>query len=145
MLIIDPAKPPAITESNTQTVKGMDTGIVPLIARPAMPPMELTKIKKPAIPAIFLVSSQFNKLSTGDKNIPPPMPTNPERKPNAVPNGMDLTNTFFLSANGLTGLTTWKNNATAERTSAPPNTRKKVFWESLNVAPIKAAGTLKRV
>ena len=106
MLIIEPAKPPTITAPITHAVKGKETETVPLMASPAMPPIEFTRIKKPAIPAIFLVSSQFNKFSIGDKNIPPPMPTNPDKNPNAVPSGTDLTNTFFLSSNGFTGRTT---------------------------------------
>lgn len=145
MLIIDPAKPPIITAPITHAVKGKETGTVPLMASPAMPPIELTKIKKPAIPAILLLSSQFNKFNTGDKNIPPPIPTIPDKKPNAVPSGTDLINTFFLSSKGFTGLTTWKNNATDERISAPLNNRKNDCWESLKVAPHKAAGTLKIV
>ena len=145
ILIFDPAKPPIITAPKTQRVKGIDTGMVPLIAKPVIPPIELTKIKKLAIPAIFFASSQFNKLSTGDKNMPPPIPTRPDKKPKAVPNGMDLTNIFFLSSNDLTGRTTWKNNATAESTKAVPNKRKKVFCDNLNVAAHNAAGTLKMV
>ena len=48
---------------------------------PINPDIELINMKKLAKAAIFFEGAAFDKCKTGEKKIPPPMPTNPDNMP----------------------------------------------------------------
>ena len=58
---------------------------------PAIPEIEFAKIKTLAVAAIFLAVSHFNKFNNGDKKMPPPMPTIPDKNPIAPPKNPSCT------------------------------------------------------
>ena len=60
------------------------------VSCPIKPDIELIKINKEAVVAIILGFSALSKKSIGLKNIPPPIPTTPETKPNSEPISNDI-------------------------------------------------------
>ena len=63
---------------------------------PKTPDTELIKINRDEVVAIFLGKSALSKNKIGLKNIPPPIPTMPEIKPNVPPIRVDIKNGMFL-------------------------------------------------
>lgn len=60
-----------------------------------MPDIELTKINTLAVGAIFLGTSHFIKFKIGERKMPPPIPTMPDKKPMAPPNALFFRTAFF--------------------------------------------------
>ena len=66
---------------------------VKLFDCPNNPESEFTKIKKLAVAAMFLGLSQFSILRTGERKMPPPIPTIPDKNP-ILPPKTALNHTF---------------------------------------------------
>src|SRR5690606_5462366 len=91
MDILDPICPPIKTERHKIPILEKFISTDSFENCPAIPDIELTRINTLEVAAIFLAVSHFIKLSNGDKNIPPPIPTNPDKKPIPPPNKLFCT------------------------------------------------------
>ena len=80
-LIRIPNCPPNKTATIKQLVSTQGSESELLVINPKSPEIEFTKIKKLASAAIFMALSHFRWFKTGAKNIPPPIPTNPDKNP----------------------------------------------------------------
>ena len=63
---------------------------------PIIPNIELIRINKEAAVTIYFGLPALIKKRIGLKNIPPPIPTIPETKPNIPPIIIDIGNGIFL-------------------------------------------------
>src|SRR5688500_2990273 len=104
--------------------------------------MELTRINKLANAEIFLGSSHFNRLSTGERKMPPPIPTRPERNPIPPPSAPVTSGfTAFLCCIGAG----WTHRRTeASRRHIPNRTKKKDTSFISHNPPMKAMGMLRQ-
>lgn len=59
--------------------------LAPLENAPSKPAIELTKINAAAMPEITLGCSARKNNSRGLKNMPPPTPETPDKKPSKTP------------------------------------------------------------
>ena len=74
-----PSCPPRNTAIKSGKTKAGSSWKRPLQNCPARPKTELTKMKKLAVAAMLFGASQRSKCSRGERKMPPPMPTTPER------------------------------------------------------------------
>ena len=81
LLNLPPICPPIKTVIKSIEVKCQSIVKLGFVNWPKIPAIELTKINKLAVAAIFLGVFQFVKWSNGAKNIPPPIPAIPDTKP----------------------------------------------------------------
>jgi len=86
---VDPAMPPA-KAARASRIRCGAKSTPPLQNFPANPAMELTRIKKADVAAVFLGSAQRNRMRIGLKKIPPPTPTIPEINPMTLPTSADM-------------------------------------------------------
>lgn len=89
--ILEPIKPPKVTARTRLSVRNKFIAGIPFEACPNNPEILFTRIKTAEHPAIAFGWSHFMKFKTGDRNIPPPIPTNPDNKPMSPPIMPDVT------------------------------------------------------
>ena len=114
------------TKKSGQNFKKLSKTIS-LVSCPTTPNMELIKINKDAVVAICLGYPAFKRKRIGLKKIPPPIPTNPEKKPIIDPIRIEkifgivfILNFLFLKDllsinNNITAIAIIKNNNISNR------------------------------
>src|SRR5574343_859499 len=78
-----PIKPPTRTAADHQGGAGATK--MPLESRPAIPEIELTKMKAAAVPEITRTGAQHMSSISGLRKTPPPTPVSPDRNPSNAP------------------------------------------------------------
>ena len=81
----EPICPPAKTATKSVAINLQSSTGRPLENCPSNPPIEFTRIKTLANAEILFASAQFIKCRMGERKIPPPILTSPDKKPMAPP------------------------------------------------------------
>ncbi|KEO91225.1 hypothetical protein EH31_00750 [Erythrobacter longus] len=115
---------------------------------PARPKAEFTRIKRLAVAAISRAPFHRVRWSRGARNMPPPMPTNPARKPmGAATKGMALPHLVCVPSPGPSPASSFTgiSMVSAVSTRLAPSRSKNASRSIGTSPPTKAAGAAKAV
>lgn len=144
MLVRAPNCPPSKTAINSPIKKGSSfPNWTPFDHSPSKPAIEFNRINALAQAAIRFELSHFIKCKIGERKIPPPIPTNPDKNPMPPPKALlpkvldsfnsELRTSLFFSQSKI-----------AARSNENPKMTKNVSSATRIRAPRKARGTLRR-
>ena len=137
-VILLPICPPMNTVAINEIITSGDAPKLFVISCPANPAAEFTKMNKAVVAAITLGTFHLVRCKTGDKKMPPPMPTKPDKNP--IPPPMRALDNLGNLLRSRPGLLNNINNAAASK--AIPKMMKNTFSLILYQPPKKAIGIL---